>query len=61
MNLFAQQMQTHRDSLTLQNLWLPKWIGKEVGGMDWGFGDGLRVWHVHTEVHGVTGQWGPAI
>ena len=25
--------------------------------------DGLRVWdgHMHNEVYGMTGQWGPAI
>ena len=28
-----------------------------------GVGDGLGLWdgHKHTEVHGMTGQWGPAV
>ena len=37
------------------NLWLPK-------GTDGGR-DGQGVWdcHMHTEVYGMTGQWGPAV
>ena len=35
-NIFAET-----DSQTLKNLGLPKGIGGEVGGMDWGFGIGI--------------------
>ena len=36
-----------------------------TNGDRWGWGgrDGMRIWdwHVHTEVYGVIGQWGPAV
>jgi len=37
--------------------------GDRVGGGPAGGGDGLAVWdwHMHTEVFGMTGQWGPAV
>ena len=37
-----------------ENLWLPKRTGSR---------DGMEVWdwHVHTEVHGMTGQREPAV
>ena len=43
-------------SQTLKNWWLPKGTGG--GGRD-----GLEVWdwHMHTEVYGKIGRWGPAI
>ena len=47
---------TETDSQTSKtNLWLPKGTG---GGRD-----ELRVWdwHIHTEVYGMIGQWGPAV
>ena len=42
---------TETDSQTLKNLWLPKGIGGEEG-----WTEGLRL-AMHTEVHGITGQW----
>ena len=29
------------DSQTLKNLWLPKWTGGKMGGVDWEFGTGI--------------------
>jgi len=43
------------DSQTLKNLWLPKGTGSR-GGRD---GLGVWDWHMHTEVYGMIGQWGP--
>ena len=46
---------TETDSQTLKtNLWLPR---GQVGG----FGLGVWHWHMHTEVFGIIGQWGPAV
>ena len=45
------------DSLTLKNLWLPKGIGR-VRGRD---RLGVLDWHMHTEVYGMTDEWGPAV
>ena len=39
MKLFAKQKQTQ----TLKTLWLPKGTGEGVGGMDQGFGMGVRT------------------
>ena len=53
MNLFAEQKQTQ----TLQNLWLPKGAGWGIRGhvlVVW-------VWHMHTEVYGMIGHWGPSV
>ena len=47
---------TETDSQTLKtDLQLPK---GQVAGRD-----GLEIWnwHMHTAVHGMTGQWGPAV
>ena len=47
---------TETDSQTLKtDLQLPK--GQMAGR------DGLEIWnwHMHTAVHGMTGQWGPAV
>ena len=53
MNLSVEQKQTQ----TLKtNLWLAKGIGG--GGRD---GLGVWDWHMHTEVYGMIGQWGPAV
>ena len=52
-NLFAEQKQTQ----TLQNLWLPKGAGWGIRGhvlVVW-------VWHMHTEVYGMIGHWGPSV
>ena len=52
-NELAEQKQTHRFLTT--NSWLPKGPGggrNGLGGWDW---------HMHTEVYGMIGQWGPAI
>ena len=47
---------TEIDSPTLKtNLRLPKERG---GGRD---GLGVWDWHMHTEVYGMIGQWGPAV
>ena len=45
---------TEIDLQTYKHLWLPKGTG---------WSDGLGVWdcHMHTELHEMTGQWGPAI
>ena len=44
------------NSPALKNLWLPKGTGAEESRDGLGFGN----WHMHTEVYGMTGQWGPA-
>ena len=51
MKLFAEEKQT------LKNLQLPKETGEGVGGRD---RLGVWDWHMHTEVHGMINQWGPA-
>ena len=53
MNFFAEEI----DSRTLKNLWIRKGTGGG-GGRD---GLGAWDWHMHTEVYGMIGQWGPAI
>ena len=48
---------TETDSQTLKaNLWLPK--GTDGGGR---CGLGVGDWHMHPEVYGMIGQWGPAV
>ena len=48
---------TETDSQILKkNLWLPK--GTSGRGWD---GLGLWDWHMYTEVHGMTDQWGPVV
>ena len=44
---------TETDSHFENKLMLPKWNG----------GSRLRVWdwHLHTEIYGIIGQWGPAV
>ena len=48
---------TETDSQTLKNSWLPNgtggWRGRD--------GQGVWNWHMHTEVYGMIGQWGPAV
>ena len=44
------------NSPALKNLWWPKGTGAEESRDGLGFGN----WHMHTEVYGMTGQWGPA-
>ena len=47
---------TETDSKTLRtNLGLPKGIGRGRDGL------GTWDWHMHTEVYGMAGQWGPAV
>ena len=44
------------DSQTLKTkLWLQKWKGAMRNGL------GVWDWHMHTEVYGMIGQWGPAV
>ena len=50
MNLFAEQKQT--PELQKKNFWLPK----GCDGEGW---TGVGGWHMHTEVCGMIGQWGP--
>ena len=47
---------TEIDLQTLQNLWLPKGTAEAER-------DGLGVWdwHIHPQVYGMIGQWGPAV
>ena len=46
---------TETDSQTLKNLWLPEAKGKGRDGL------GVWDWHLHTEIYGMMGRWGPAI
>ena len=49
---------TETDTRTLKlNFWLPKGTGVG-GGMD---GVWVWDWHAHLSVHGIDGQWGPAV
>ena len=49
---------TEMDSQTLKtNLKLPNGTGG-WGGRD---GQGVWNWHMHTEVYGMIGHWGPAV
>ena len=47
---------TEIDSQTLKNLWLPG--GHMAAGRN---GLGVWEWHMHTEVHGIISQQGPAV
>ena len=53
MNVFAEQKQTHR-------LWKQTYVYQkgQVGGRE---GLGVWDWLMHTEVYGMTHQWGPAV
>ena len=50
MNLFVEQNKTCR----LENIMVTK------GVSEWGDSLGVWDWHMHTEVYGMIGQWGPA-
>ena len=53
MTLCAQQKQTHRLGTTCDYQ-----RGQVGGGWD---GLGGWDWHMHTEVYGMIGQWGPGV
>ena len=52
MNLFADQKQTVETGKFLVTK------GERLGERG---GLGFLDWHTHTEVYGMTGQWGPAV
>ena len=52
--MYLQNRRRFRDFENLRLL-------KRAGGSQWRDGLDAWDWHMHTEVYGMTGQWGPAI